>query len=73
MSGPELVEELAARGSDVPIIFVSGYGSDELASRAGRLPALRQRRLDDRRVIACEVRARCSPAARGRTWKRFAT
>jgi CheY-like chemotaxis protein len=35
MSGPELVEELAARGSDVPIIFVSGYGSDELASRAG--------------------------------------
>jgi signal transduction histidine kinase/ActR/RegA family two-component response regulator len=33
MSGPQLVEELAARGCDVPIIFVSGYGSEELASR----------------------------------------
>ena len=33
MSGPQLVEELAARGCDVPIVFVSGYGSEELASR----------------------------------------
>ena len=33
MSGPQLVEELAARGRDVPTVFVSGYGSDELSSR----------------------------------------
>ena len=33
MSGPQLVEELAARGSAVPALFVSGYGVDEIASR----------------------------------------
>ena len=33
MSGPQLVEELAARGSAVPALFVSGYGAEEIASR----------------------------------------
>jgi signal transduction histidine kinase/DNA-binding response OmpR family regulator len=33
MSGPQLVEELHARGCDLPTIFVSGYGSDEFSSR----------------------------------------
>jgi two-component system cell cycle sensor histidine kinase/response regulator CckA len=33
MSGPQLVEELAARGSDVPVVFISGYGADEVSSR----------------------------------------
>ena len=33
LSGPQLVEELAARGSDVPAVFVSGYGADEISSR----------------------------------------
>jgi CheY-like chemotaxis protein len=33
MSGPELVQELAARGIDAPAVFVSGYGADEISSR----------------------------------------
>ena len=33
MSGPQLVAELAARGSDVPVVFISGYGADEVSSR----------------------------------------
>jgi signal transduction histidine kinase/FixJ family two-component response regulator len=33
MNGPQLVEELASRGFDFPAVFVSGYGSDEVASR----------------------------------------
>jgi two-component system cell cycle sensor histidine kinase/response regulator CckA len=33
MSGPQLVEELAARGSHVPTVYISGYGADEVSSR----------------------------------------
>jgi signal transduction histidine kinase/ActR/RegA family two-component response regulator len=33
MSGPQLVEELAARDSDVPTVFVSGYGAHEISNR----------------------------------------
>jgi DNA-binding response OmpR family regulator len=33
MSGPQLVEELAARGSNVPTVYISGYGADEMSSR----------------------------------------
>ena len=33
MSGPQLVEELGARGCDLPAVFVSGYGADEISSR----------------------------------------
>ena len=33
LSGPQLVAELAARGSDVPAVFISGYGADEVSSR----------------------------------------
>jgi FixJ family two-component response regulator len=33
LSGPQLVEELAARGSDVPVVFISGYGADEVSNR----------------------------------------
>jgi two-component system, cell cycle sensor histidine kinase and response regulator CckA len=33
MSGPQLVEELGARGCDPPTVFVSGYGADEISSR----------------------------------------
>ena len=33
MSGPQLVEELGARGCDLPTVFVSGYGADEVSSR----------------------------------------
>jgi DNA-binding response OmpR family regulator len=33
MSGPQLVEELAARGSDVPVVYISGYGADEVSNR----------------------------------------
>jgi len=36
-SGPQLVEELGARGFDFPAVFVSGYGSKEVLSRG--LPA----------------------------------
>src|SRR5262249_12392438 len=33
LSGPQLVEELAARGSNVPTIYISGYGPDEVSNR----------------------------------------
>jgi signal transduction histidine kinase/DNA-binding NarL/FixJ family response regulator len=33
MSGPQLVEELRTRGFDFPSVFVSGYGSEDFASR----------------------------------------
>jgi two-component system, cell cycle sensor histidine kinase and response regulator CckA len=33
MSGPQLVEELRARGCDLPTVFISGYGADEVSSR----------------------------------------
>jgi CheY-like chemotaxis protein len=33
LSGTQLVDELAARGCDVPAVFVSGYGGDENAIR----------------------------------------
>jgi len=33
LSGPQLVAELAARGSDVPVVFISGYGADEVSNR----------------------------------------
>jgi signal transduction histidine kinase/ActR/RegA family two-component response regulator len=33
MSGPQLVEEVAARGSDVPVVFISGYCADEVSNR----------------------------------------
>ena len=33
MSGPRFVDELRARGREVPAIFVSGYGTDELSNR----------------------------------------
>ena len=33
MSGPQLVEELGARGCDLPTVFVSGYGADDVTSR----------------------------------------
>jgi PAS domain S-box-containing protein len=33
LSGPQLVEELQARRGGFPTIFVSGYGTDEFASR----------------------------------------
>jgi signal transduction histidine kinase/FixJ family two-component response regulator len=36
-SGPQLVDELEARGFDFPAVFVSGYGSEEVLSRG--LPA----------------------------------
>jgi hypothetical protein len=39
MSGPRLVDELAARGHDVPAVFVSGYGADEILSRGLETPA----------------------------------
>jgi CheY-like chemotaxis protein len=32
-SGPELAQELAARGVDVPVVFVTGYAADEISSR----------------------------------------
>ena len=32
-SGPQLVEELAARGSGGPTLYISGYGADEVSSR----------------------------------------
>ena len=38
MSGPRLVDELATRGFDVPTVFVSGYGSDEISSRGVSTP-----------------------------------
>jgi signal transduction histidine kinase/CheY-like chemotaxis protein len=37
LSGPQLVEELRARGCDLPAIFVSGYGADEFSSRGVHL------------------------------------
>ncbi len=33
LSGPDLVAELRARGTDVPVVFISGYGADEISSR----------------------------------------
>src|SRR5580765_770473 len=33
MSGPQLVDELAARGSNLPTIYISGYGADEVSNR----------------------------------------
>ncbi len=33
LSGPQLVDELHARGYDVPVVFISGYGADEISSR----------------------------------------
>ena len=33
MSGPRFVDELRARGREVPAIYVSGYGTDELSNR----------------------------------------
>ena len=32
LSGPQLADELRARGCDLPTIFVSGYGSDKFLS-----------------------------------------
>ena len=68
MSGPQLVDELRARGCDLPTIFVSGYGSDEFSSR-GVHAARRPRSSRSRSMrTSCSGRcARCSTAPRRRS------